>query len=168
MLLTRCLSFNHRDSAPDLGPAWISPRREVLCISTSFSHESSKAMPWLYKRKTKIRECLLTRTAGDVDINADIRYATSFQRRHTRVCPKVREFQVNDVQVGGARRHIGVSLCDDHPFGASQGASVFEPAERQLFRRDGFHLAGDFHLSPNLDIVVFMVRVRGDPKTSFF
>lgn len=127
-----------------------------------------KAIIWIHRYKTESRESPLTCTAGDVDINADIRYATSFQRRDARVRPKVREFQVNDVQVGGARRHVGVGLCDDHPFRASQGTPIFKPAECELLRRDRFHLAGDFHLSPNLDVVIFVIRVRGDPETSFF
>lgn len=136
--------------------------------SPLFPRSRGKLWAGYNRCKTETRESLLTCAAGDVDINADVRYATSFQRRDTRVRPKVCEFQVNDVQVGGARRHVGVGLCDDHPFRASQGPPIFKPAEGELLRRDSFHLAGDFHLSPNLDVVIFVIWIRSDPETSFF
>lgn len=125
-------------------------------------------MRWLHPNETDREGPLLTRAAGDVDINADVRDAASLEGRHARVGPEIRELQVDDVQVGGAGGHVGVGLGDHHPLRAPQGPPVLEPAEGELLRGDGLHLARDLHLPPDLDVVIFVIRVRGDPESSFF
>lgn len=56
----------------------------------------------------------LTSSGRDVDINADIRDASSLQRSHAGVRAKVGELEVYDVQVGGPGGDVGVRLGDDH------------------------------------------------------
>lgn len=66
----------------------------------------------------------LTSCGGDVDVDADLRDAAALQRRHAGVRAEVGEFQVDDVQVGGPGRDVGVGLGDDHALRATQGAAV--------------------------------------------
>lgn len=56
----------------------------------------------------------LTSCGRDVDVNADLRDASSLQRRHAGVCAKVSELEVYDVQVGGPGGDVRVRLGDDH------------------------------------------------------
>ena len=48
------------------------------------------------------RGVMLTSCGGDVDVNADLRDASSLQRRHAGVRAKVGKLEVYDVQVGGS------------------------------------------------------------------
>lgn len=94
----------------------------------------------------------LTSCGGDVDIDADVRDAAALQCRHAGVRAKVGELEVNDVQVGGPRRDVRVRLRDHHPFRASQGAAILEPAEDQLLWGRGLHLNGDGRTEGEWDV----------------
>lgn len=72
----------------------------------------------------------LTSSGGDVDVNADLRDASSLQCCHTGVRAKVCEFEVYDVQVGGPRGDVGVRLGNDHSLWAAESTAVLQPAER--------------------------------------
>lgn len=82
----------------------------------------------------------LTSCGRDVDVNADLRDASSLQRRHAGVGAEVCKLEVYDVQVGGSGWYIGVCLRDDHPLGAPQGTAVLQPAKRQLLWWRCLHL----------------------------
>lgn len=82
----------------------------------------------------------LTSGGGDVDVDADLRDAAVLERRHAGVRAEVGELEVDDVQVGGAGRHVGVGLRYDHALGAAQRSPVLQPTENQLLRGRGFHL----------------------------
>lgn len=82
----------------------------------------------------------LTSCGRDVDVNADLRDASSFQRRHAGVRAKVGELEVYDVQVGGPGRDVGVRLGDDHTLRAPQGTAILQPAKSQLLWWGRLHL----------------------------
>lgn len=56
----------------------------------------------------------LTSSGRDVDVDADLGDAAALQRGHAGVRAEVGELQVDDVQVGGPGRDVGVGLGDDH------------------------------------------------------
>lgn len=98
----------------------------------------------------------LTCCGGDVDVNAKIGNAAPLQRRHARVRAEVCELEVDDVQVGGSGRNIGVRLGDNHSLGAPQGAAVLQPAECQLLGWRRLHLEHTARsLSGPLKVTVF-------------
>ena len=109
----------------------------------------------------------LTCGGWDVDIDADLGGSSVPQRRHAGVGAEVGELEVDDVEVGGSQRHVGVGVSDDHPLRALQRSAVLQPTELQLLRGRGFHLAADLHLPADLDVVVVVVRVRRDPEPTF-
>lgn len=111
---------------------------------------------------------VLTCTAGDIHINTDVRYNLAVQRGYTSVRPKVCEPQVDDVQAGCARRDIEIRCGNNHPFRAPKRTSILEPGECQLIRGNGLHLTGDFDLPANLNVIIIVVRIRGNPKTPLF
>ncbi len=82
----------------------------------------------------------LTSCGRDVDVNADLRNASTLQRRHAGVSAEVGELEVDDVQVGGPRGDVGVRLGDDHSLGAPQGTAILQPAECQLLWWGCLHL----------------------------
>lgn len=61
----------------------------------------------------------LTSGGRDVDVDADLGDPAASQRRHAGVRAEVCELEVDDVQIGGSGRDVGVGLGDDHPFGAA-------------------------------------------------
>lgn len=109
----------------------------------------------------------LTGGGGDVDVYADLRYASVLQWSHTGVSAKVGKLEVDDVQVCGSWGNVWVSLGNDHSLWAAERAAVFQPAEHQLLGWCGLHLTRYLHLSANLDVVVIMIGVGRDPKASF-
>lgn len=56
----------------------------------------------------------LTSCGRDVDVDADLRDASSLQRGRAGVRAKVGELEVYDIQVGGPGGDVGVCLGDDH------------------------------------------------------
>ena len=106
----------------------------VLLLSVGKCISQSPALTWRCVR--------LTSSGGDVDINADLRYAPSLQRSHTGVGAKVSELQVDDVQVGGAWGNVRVRLGDHHSLRATHGAAVLQPTKCQFLRGRGLHLEG--------------------------
>lgn len=57
----------------------------------------------------------LTRGGRDVDVDADLGAPAVPQRRHASVGAEVSELEVDDVEVGGPWRDLGVGVGDDHP-----------------------------------------------------
>lgn len=82
----------------------------------------------------------LTSCGRDVDVNADLRDASSLQRSHAGVGAEISELEVYDVQVGGTGGDVRICLGDDHTLWAPQGTAIFQPAKRQLLWWCGLHL----------------------------
>lgn len=87
-----------------------------------------------------LRDVRLTSCGRYVDINADLRDASSLQRCHASVRAKVSKLQVYDVQVGGSGWDVRIRLGDDHTLWAPQGAAILQPAKCQLLWRSRLHL----------------------------
>lgn len=110
----------------------------------------------------------LTSGGRDVNIDADLWDAPASERRHAGVGAKVSELQINNVQVGGSRGDVRVSLGDDHALRAAQSSAILQPAKLQLLGGCRLHLARDLHFTANLNVVVIVVWVRSDPKAALF